>query len=371
MVQVAGALVACLAYSAGSGLAQAQDAAAWSDAAAANYLDERLTWWMDWPPAARDRGTFCVSCHTAVPYAMARPHLRPAGRAVVPGDIEGRLLRNVETRVTAWSEVEPFYSDARHEVPKTRESRGTEAVLNALILSTRDAHAGELHATTVQAFDNLWALQLTSGPSSGAWPWLNFDLDPWEVPAAQYYGAALAALAVARAPDGYGARDHVHTRVAALRRFLRDGFGNQRLFNRVTALWAAASFPDLLDPAQEAAAIDDVFRLQREDGGWALSSLGSFARRDGTPLETTSDGYATGMVMVALGGVGRLDGDPRLERGLGWLRTHQALDGSWSASSLNRRRAPDPDRGRFMSDAATAYAVIALTTSIERAPERD
>jgi hypothetical protein len=47
----------------------------------------------------------------------------------------------------------------------------------------------------------MWAEQLASGDNAGAWSSLDFDLSPCEVRDAQYYGAALAALAVGLAPD--------------------------------------------------------------------------------------------------------------------------------------------------------------------------
>ena len=58
------------------------DSASWSGKAAAAYLDGRMVWWMGWEGVARDHKTFCVSCHTVVPYAMARPAPpRPSGDA--------------------------------------------------------------------------------------------------------------------------------------------------------------------------------------------------------------------------------------------------------------------------------------------------
>ena len=64
----------------------------WNQKTAAAYLDQRETWWMEWPKAARDHGTFCISCHTAVPYALARPALRDALGEPGPSPNERRLI---------------------------------------------------------------------------------------------------------------------------------------------------------------------------------------------------------------------------------------------------------------------------------------
>ncbi|MDP6579787.1 MAG: hypothetical protein QF681_03945 [Vicinamibacterales bacterium] len=355
-------LMCCLVVGASANArAQRGDVPGWNSDAAASYLDGRLDWWMDWPTAARDHGTFCVSCHTATPYALARTALRTGSKGVTAGAVERRLLENVERRVTAWQEVEPFYSDEQFRAPKTSESRGTEAILNTLILANRDARRGSLSDTTRQAFDNLWGLQLTGGETAGAWPWLNFRLEPWETQTAQYYGATLAAVAVGSAPGDYVSTPGVQPQVARLRDYLRRGADAQHLFNRLTLLWASADLAGVLDSPQQQAIVDEALRLQREDGGWSLASLGTFERRDGTPLATDSDGYATGLAVYAMQRAGVARDDARLARGRVWLRRHQDPDGSWPAASLNRDHDPESDRGRFMRDAATAYAVLALT----------
>src|SRR5215467_452663 len=70
-------------------------ASTWDQHAAAIYLDRRQAWWMGWPTAQRDHQTFCVSCHTAVPYALSRPSLRNVLAEQAPSPNERRLLDNV------------------------------------------------------------------------------------------------------------------------------------------------------------------------------------------------------------------------------------------------------------------------------------
>ena len=172
----------------------------WNRGAAAAYLDQRAAWWMGWPRAARDHETFCVSCHTAVPYALARPALRTSLAEDMPSVNERRLLENVTKRVRLWKDVEPFYSDTRGAY-KSTESRGTESILNALILASYDARREKMSDDTRAALKNMWALQETTGDAKGAWPWLRFGNEPWEANDSQFYGAALAAIAVGIAPE--------------------------------------------------------------------------------------------------------------------------------------------------------------------------
>ena len=341
--------------------AQSGASSAWDAGAAAAYLDQRVEWWSGWETAARERGTFCVSCHTTGPYGLARPMLRPAAAATETAPPERALLDSVTTRVDHWDEVGPFYADERYGAPKTSQSRGTEAILNALVLARHDERTGVLSDRTRQAFDNLWALQLTDGADEGAWSWLHFNLAPWESDEGPYHGAALAAVAVGLAPDGYRARPDVRDNIARLGDYLRRGLDAQPPFNRVLALWASGALPNLLADAQRQKLVGESAGLQREDGGWSLSSLGAWERRDGTPVGAASDGYATGLVTLALQRAGLARDHETVEGGLAWLARNQDPDGSWPASSLNREHDPASDRGRFMRDAATAYAVLALT----------
>lgn len=334
----------------------------WDGRAAAASLDSRLTWWTKWPSAARDHDTFCISCHTALPYALARPALRTMLHETGPSQPEQALLDNVTKRVRMWREVEPFYPDQRNGLPKTSESRGTESILNALVLATRDSSAGTLSDDGRAAFANMWALQMRTGDLSGAWPWLNFKYEPWEAPASPSFGAALAALAVGTAPADYASSQNIQDNVRMLRGYVAKHFDQEHLFNRAMLVWASTRLSGLVTPEQRAATVAELVGNQHPDGGWATASLGPWQRVDGTPLDRASDGYATGLASLVLEQTGDAAALPNLRRGLDWLASHQdPKTGRWMAVSLNKNRDPASDAGQFMSDAATAYAVLALS----------
>ena len=196
-------LLLIAAVSIGIRLSAAPAEPGWDAKAAATYLDGRAEWWTTWPNAARDRGTYCMSCHTTLPYALARPELRGLLSERGPSPAEEKIIGNLLTRARNWREVEPWYPDQTRGLPKTSESRAIESVMNALVLSRRDAATGKLSDDTRTALGVMWALQMKTGPDAGAWTWLNFKMEPWESPNSPYFGASLAALAVGSAPEGY------------------------------------------------------------------------------------------------------------------------------------------------------------------------
>src|SRR5581483_9320352 len=307
-----------------AGLLSAQPAApAWNGKAAAAYLDGRIAWWMDWPNAQRDHQTFCVSCHTSAPYAVARPSLRAIDGEPAAAALEKRLIDNVTKRVRLWQEVEPFYPTKKDTDPKTIESRGTESIFNALILVRHDEPSGQLSADARQALTNMWHEQLQSGEAGGAWPWLQCHNSPWEGDS-QFYGAALAAVAVGSAPASYRDAPDVEAGLKLLRGYLAREEPRQILINRVTALWAAARLPDLLQADRKQAIVDEAFSKQQPDGGFSLSQfVGNWKRRDNTPLDARADGYATGLVAYALEQGGMPRTEPHLKRALEWLAQNQ------------------------------------------------
>ncbi|MGB2664547.1 MAG: hypothetical protein WAK48_11115 [Candidatus Acidiferrum sp.] len=347
----------------------------WDPKAAAAYLDQRARWWMGWREAARDHGTFCVSCHTTLPYVLARPALRNVLAEPTPSADEALLLENVSKRVRLWNEVAPVYNDKEYGLNKSVQSRATEAVLLAFILASNDAQTGKLSTDTLTAFDNMWALQQTTGENKGAWLWQLFDLNPWEGNISPYYGATLAAIAVGTAPGNYHSTPEIQNNLTRLRDYLDREFPAQPTINRLTLLWASAKLPGLLSPARQKSIIDEVLSKQQVDGGWSLfplvrtwrdwgpsSLLGKWKRADGTPQELQSDGLATGLILFVLPKAGVPRDNLQLKQGRAWLiRNQNKPEGLWVASSVNKRRDPSSNVGRFMSDAATAFAVLALT----------
>ena len=363
-VRLSLAIIFLLALSDGQSQSGDRDTPTWDAKAAAAYLDNRAEWWLGWSGAARGQGTACLSCHTAVPFALARPTLNEARSGS-----NTRMLEGVKKRVENWAKIVaaptgeaqpfvPYYSNA-----KKPSALGTEAVLNALILVTADRRqrSGPLSDATRNALDHLWEQQ----QPSGAWRWLDFGLNPWEKDGA-YYGAALAGVAVGTAGPDYYDRGDVRPKVAALVKYLRTRTADQPLHHRVVGLWAAGMLPGVLTDAESARLIAELFALQRPDGGWSLPPLGRTGRGGEWqaklvyPDGAVSDGYATGLIVLALKRAGVPAEQPNLRRAVAWLASQQA-DGTWPATYPNSRRDPGTDIGRFMRDAATGYAIIALT----------
>jgi squalene-hopene/tetraprenyl-beta-curcumene cyclase len=328
----------------------------------AAYLDGRQKNWFAWRPSNRGDGTSCISCHTNLPYALARPVIRQKLQINELSKAEEQLLVNVKKRIDNWKDNRLFYdfNDVKKE-----ESRGTESVLNALILANYDAHAGRksISAHTSKAFKIMWSLQ-----GKGTWGWLDFGTgyEPFESPSSQYVGSALAAVAVGRAPGGYRKTADIQKNLKTLRAHLRSNFETQTLHNRLYALWADRVMGDFLTEQQRTGVMNAAFSKQQPDGGFVLHSLSetSSADRPGRVRwrinSNRSDGYATGLIVYVLKQAGVAKTHPKIRRALKWLREHQE-DGVWMGYSVNKERDPSTHVGKFMTDAATGFGVLGIT----------
>ncbi|MEZ5292862.1 MAG: hypothetical protein R2745_17405 [Vicinamibacterales bacterium] len=364
-----------------SGGTRPDAAEAWDAAAAARYLDARMDlWWAKAKPLKTGGGTTtCLSCHTAIPYALARPVLRMAMGVAEPTAHEARIQETLRLRVEHLGDEAPYYD---HTEAKKTESAGVEAVTAAWILTRTDTlgRSALPSATTRRAMARLWAVQRPDG----AWDWLDFGLEPYETADAAFHGATLAAMAAGSTPGRAASTDASgRAGIDRLRAYLHDRLPSQRRFNKVWALMASAGFSGIVTAPERDALVRDLESVQRADGGWSLADLGEWhwskaagpyaapGATDGALL-AASDAYATGLVVHALREVGRTSADAAVARGQSWLRAHQVAGQAddpawapWRSHSLNFDREHGGDKGEpwrrmFMSDMATAFAVLAL-----------
>ncbi len=99
-----------------------------------------------------------------------------------------------------------------------------------------------------------------------------------------------------------------------------------------------------------------MLAAQKEDGGFRLFDLGPWKRKT-----ERADAYASGLAVHVLRELGDPAARTAVEHGKAWLVSHQEELGGWTAESVNEDRSGDDAFvAGFMSDAATAFAVLAL-----------
>ncbi len=299
-------------------------AKAFSPAKAAEYLDGVGVGW------TRERK--CITCHTNLPYLLARPQL--------PGDAGWKEVRKfLEADVAAWT------SGGKPRGP-------AYVVATALGLAATDAHAGgKLTPPTRDALDRMWKEQR----ADGAWNWIKCDWPPMEHD--DYYGATLGALAAGLAPEGYAKSNAAKAGLEKLRGYFTKN-GAPDLHHAAMLLWASTKVDGLLNAGQQKGAIAQLKAIQHADGGWCLPALGQYKRRDEakSPNDPAapSDGYATGLAVYVLRQAGVPAADPAVAKGAAWLRANQRESGRWFTRSLNT------DRAHYITNAGSAFAVMAL-----------
>jgi hypothetical protein len=223
-----------------------------------------------------------------------------------------------------------------------------ESILAAVLLSKEKESAA--------ALERMFRFQIREGEDQGAFPWFSLKLDPWEWDNSRYFGAALAAVAVSQAPKSYRDRSEVKDLLSYLDRTGQAGI--QPLHNRLTLLWTR---DQLIAKRTREQIIKQAWSTQGPDGGWSIHALGPWVKAPREEVAKGSDTYATALAAYSLrkGGIAR--SDPRLERALAWLSAHQdPATGAWPSTSMNKQFPADSMMIHFMTDAATAYAALAL-----------
>ena len=105
----------------------------------------------------------------------------------------------------------------------------------------------------------------------------------------------------------------------------------------------------------------DLIGLQHPDGGWAQTR------------DLASDAYATGQTLYALNAAGVSANDASYRRGVAYLLKTQLPDGSWRVASRAPKFQPyfqsgfPHDHDQWISSAATAWASMALSASLQDA----
>jgi hypothetical protein len=124
----------------------------------------------------------------------------------------------------------------------------------------------------------------------------------------------------------------------------------ERVMQILGAVWANSH-------ADVSKRVRDLEALQAPDGGWSQ-----------TP-NLPADAYATGEVLYTLHAIGEPATSPAVQRGVMFLLSTQAADGSWHVKSRSGKIQPYFESGfpygpdQWISQSATAWATAALAAS--------
>ena len=289
----------------------------------------------------------CIACHTNGSYLQIRPALT---RHFGPPAPEAREFY-----------IEQLRSLQSREENKLKESTvPAQVIYLAAGLAEWDANVTkQLSPETSAALKLMLDIQLESGTWGTLDCWPPFESDA-------YHEATVAAMAIGTAP-GWLAQLTDEKQKAAVER-LRNYLKTQKPlhdYSRVLLLWASSRMPDLVTDSQRQEIVEMIFKQQRADGGWSLRTFATpeawgagnrAGKLRGEPefANPPSDGHQTGLAIIVLRAAGVDAKDPRIQRGIEWIKVNQRESGRWWTRSLNT------DKWHFITYSGTCYPLLAL-----------
>jgi squalene-hopene/tetraprenyl-beta-curcumene cyclase len=244
------------------------------------------------------------------------------------------------------------------ENPRKTKHHVTETVMAASMLAQNDAlTTGKLHSTTRRALDRIWTVQR----EDGGFDWMKYDQPPSEID--DHYGATMAVIGVGAAPNGYAKTVAAQAGLAKIREYFKNN-PPTNLHHRAMILLGSLHVDGIMTEPERRRVVQDLFALQKPDGGWALATLGDNWQRcdDKRQDLETADGYGTGFAIYVLRKAGVASEEARIEKGIAWLKTHQRVSGRWFTRSLWK------DQKHYLTRTGTAYCIRALAECGEMKP---
>lgn len=306
---------------------------------AKTYQDKRNKDWTE-----RNK---CLCCHTTLPYVLARGI--DEGSKVNFDKLKALTVEKVEN-----PESRPWY----HGDQVGRDSKPTEAVLNALTLLMHDLSSRvPLQATTLKAVDSIFAKL----EPNGRLHWLDFNLQPFESKKGELWGNSMALLAIEMAKK-YSSYEPPAEKYAKLKNYVfvkKDRLNTQEMG---VLLWANsyATSGKFLDSGLSSLFINRIIEAQNSNGSFHQKAALGYGKR----VESV---YATAISLIGMVKAG-YGNHPAAHKAAKWLADNQATgnflqmgEGTvlWNATSLNRTGSLFNDR--FASDYSTSYASLALS----------
>ncbi len=298
--------------------------------AAANYLEAGA---LSWVRGERN----CVNCHTTGPYmtertAWSKQFGKPSE------EVHDNFVKAVPSEV---KEVKPAGKNEHKFYPGA-----TSSVWRSVGLAEWDRHiTGKLSEATQRSLRDMFARQNEDGSfiSHGEVEIPHITTD---------FELSLQAVRAITAAPGWLAElkdQSLVARVEKLKQWLRSA-PPKNDFDRVLKLQLAYYLPELVSPSERDAALALLTAKQHDDGGWST--------RDMSPIDDwhfemspfvlnliqslpdadkpQSDAYMSALAIVLMRQNGIPASDPRISKGLAWLKREQRESGRWWMQSLYR-----------------------------------